>query len=95
MAENKTPLTPAQKRVLDLEIKIKQAKALVQKQTNKLKAAQYGQKRKDDTRRKVLFGSFVLNMLEKNGTPISDFRIGPDSFSDWVKRDDERALFKF
>lgn len=78
-------LTPAQKRVQDLEIKLKQAKALAQKQANRVKTREHGIQRQIETRRKVLIGAYVLAKKPE----ITD---SPD-FASWLTRDDERALF--
>lgn len=86
-------LTAAQKRVVELEAKLKQARALAQKQANKAKAHEQGQQRKIDTRRKVLLGSFVQAMQTKNGIHAGQFTYESERFSDWLTRDEERALF--
>lgn len=81
-------LTPAQKaaqRVADLEIKLKQARALAQKQSNKLRHREQAASRKIETRKKVLLGA---HMLEKHPTYVQSAE-----FESWLTRDDERALF--
>ena len=81
-------LTSAQrtaKRVADLEAKLKQARALAQKQNNALRHRAQAAARKIETRKKVLLGAYVLEKC-------SDFASSAE-FASWLTRDDERALF--
>jgi hypothetical protein len=94
MTETTAPtLTAAQKRVADLELKLKQARALAQKEANRQRSKEAGVQRKIDTRRKVLLGSFVQSMHTKNGIHASQFTYESERFADFLKRDDDRALF--
>lgn len=83
-------------KVKALEIRLKQAKALVLKQeaiaNNKelLKAGE--ESRKDETRKKILIGAYILTTIED---PLTLGQEGKLSFKAWLMkaRDDERALF--
>lgn len=86
-------LTPAQKRVQDLEVKLKQARVLAQKQSNRARSKEQSANRQIDTRRKILLGAFVQAMQTKNGVHASMFTYESERFADWLTRDDERALF--
>lgn len=85
-----TPLTAAQKRVADLEAKLKQARALAQKQANKARAAEQGEKRKIETRQRVLVGAF---MLDGATDPAKLQNAKGQTLDQWLIRADERALF--
>jgi hypothetical protein len=83
-------LTSAQrtaKRVADLEAKLKQARALAQKQNNALRHREQAAARKIETRKRVLVGAYVLDKMPELA------RSG--DFQKWLVRDDERALFGF
>lgn len=86
-------LTTAQKRVIELEAKLKQARALAQKQANRERSKVQVLNRQIETRRKVLLGAFVQAMQTKNGVHASMFTYESERFSDWLTRDEERALF--
>ena len=51
---------PRQDRIKELESKKKQIEARIQK----LKSAESAQKRKEDTRRKILLGAMVIKLIE-------------------------------
>lgn len=72
---------------------LQQKKAAIEKaialERTKAKSAQ---KRQDD-RRKVLVGAFVLEQLQKNGLDAASFTYEGKKFSEWLTREDERALF--
>ena len=84
-----------------LELKLKQAKALAQKQDaiarhkDLLKLGE--ESRREETRKKILLGAYVISRMpdvtifgkddEARGIGIS--------FESWLQRDDERALFGF
>lgn len=57
--------TAAKKRVEELEAKLKQAKALVQKQEAQQRALESAQARKKETRQKILIGAMVLNLIKQ------------------------------
>ena len=82
-------LTPAQKRVVDLESKLKQARALAQKQANQAKSKELSIERQRETRRKMLVGSFMLT----EGDPLLLVNRSGKKLSEWLTRDDERSLF--
>lgn len=81
-------LTSAQrtaKRVADLEAKLKQVRALAQKQNNAIRHREQAAARKIENRKKVLIGAFVL---DKHPSVAASAEFGS-----WLTRDDERALF--
>ncbi|NHZ45034.1 mobilization protein [Massilia aquatica] len=80
----------AQKRVKDLEEKLKQAKALKQKVEARSKAAENKQKRAADTRRKILVGTAILAKIERGEWPKDKML---EMMSQQLTRDDDRALF--
>lgn len=49
--------------------------------------------RKAETRRLVLLGAFINARLEAGNVKAADLAVGGVSFSSWLKRDEERALF--
>lgn len=49
--------------------------------------------RKAETRRLVLLGAFVNARMEAGNVKAGDLAVGGVSFSSWLKRDEERALF--
>ena len=57
------------------------------------KAAEQKEKRAIDTRRKILLGSFVLSRASMIN--LSTLNIGGVALSDYLTRDDDRALFGF
>jgi hypothetical protein len=81
------------KKIETLEVKLKQAKALAQKQEaiakqkELLKAGE--ESRKDDTRRKILIGAYLMSTLQSDELQnlYSEMR-------KYVKRDDEKRLFE-
>lgn len=80
----------AQKRVKDLEEKLKQAKALKQKAEARVKAAESKQKRAADTRRKILVGAAILAKVERGEWPKDKML---EMMSQQLTREDDRALF--
>lgn len=70
--------------------KLLERKAKLDTRIQAIKSRETAQARKDDTRRKVLVGSLVLNAVKMN----ENQRLWLDSILDnGLKRDDERALF--
>lgn len=82
-------LTPAQKRVADLEEKLKKARALAQKQANQVRSKELVIERQREARRKLLVGSFMLT----EGDPLQLVNNSGKSLADWLIRDDDRWLF--
>ena len=82
-------LTPIQKRVVDLESKLKQARALAQKQANQARSKEQAIERQRETRRKVLVGSFML----ADGDPLQLINSSGKHLEEWLTRDDDRWLF--
>lgn len=83
-----TKLTAAEKdakRVADLQDKLKQAKARVQKRNSTLRHSEQAAARKIETRKNVLIGVFVVHKMPE--------LVRSAEFASWLTRDDERALF--
>lgn len=49
--------------------------------------------RSKETRRKILIGAFVLDCLDEYGIDVVSLDFKDKKFSDWLFRDDDRALF--
>lgn len=73
-----------------LETKLKQAKALKQKQEAQKKAQQQKQTRAQDTRRKILVGSLYLQRASSSDAALAELHALLDPF---LTRPDDRALF--
>ena len=73
-----------------LELKLKQAKAAQQAKEARTKAAATKKARADDTRRKILIGSFALAKLPND---VMSFSIHGESFAAWLTREDDKKLF--
>lgn len=80
----------AQKRVKNLEEKLKQAKALKQKAEARVKAAESKQKRAADTRRKILLGAAILAKVERGEWPKDKML---EMMNQQLTRADDRLLF--
>lgn len=79
-----------EKRIEDLEIKLKQAKALKQKQDAQLRAKLSKEQRAKDTRRKILVGAAILAKVERGEWPKDKLLAMMDAT---LSRNDDRALF--
>lgn len=75
------------------ELRVKQLKAALRLKESKSKAAASKKARAQDTRRKILVGSFVLSQLEKNGINAMQMTYESARFSEWLTRDDDKKLF--
>lgn len=73
-----------------LQKKLKQAKARKARADARLKAAEKKRTRQQDTRRKILAGSMVLDMMERDEQTRSRII---DRLDKHLTRDDDRALF--
>lgn len=73
--------------------RLKQLKALAQKQAARERAAQAKKARSDATRRKILVGAFVLEQMERSGICAALLTYEDGRFSEWLTRPDDRALF--
>jgi len=76
-------------RLAALERKQAQIKARIQA----LKARDSMQERKDDTRRKVLVGGFVMAQLREKGIHVRELTFEGVRFADALKADRDRELF--
>lgn len=70
-----------------MQEKLKQARTLAQKQSNKLRHREQAVARKIETRKNVLIGLFVVHKMPE--------LLRSAEFAKFFKRDDERALFGF
>lgn len=77
-------------RIKAQEEKLKQLKALKQKQEAQKRAAEAKRTRTEDTRRKVLVGAMMLEHMEKNEATRSSVMAKLDAF---LTRADDRELF--
>ncbi|PHV13552.1 mobilization protein [Janthinobacterium sp. BJB303] len=77
-------------RIKAQEEKLKQLKALKQKQEAMKRAAETKKSRADDTRRKILIGAMLLDQMEKNEAMKKNIMGQLDAF---LTRPDDRALF--
>ena len=78
------------KRVLEL----KKKKAQLEAQLMDLEKRQKEKNRKDDTRRKVLVGAYVLEMIEEDGKDITlNNSILKKELDRFLVRNNDRALF--
>lgn len=73
--------------------RLKQLKALKQKQAAKARHEQAKRERAADTRRKVLIGAMVLEQMQKKGIGPGLMTYEEVRLADWLTRDDDRALF--
>lgn len=72
---------------------LQQKKAAIEKAIALERAKAKSAQRRQDDRRKVLVGAFVLEQLQKNGLDAASFTYEGKKFSAWLTREDERALF--
>lgn len=77
-------------KIAALETKLKQAKAQRQQIEARKRAAEAKIKRADDTRRKILAGALVLEMMEGDAATKQRFL---DRLGKYLERNDDRALF--
>jgi hypothetical protein len=72
---------------------LEQKQAQIKAQIQALKAREAAQDRKDDTRRKVLIGGFVLAQMKKKGISYNQMIYEDARFVDTLNKDRDRALF--
>lgn len=72
------------------EQRLKQLKALKQKQAARERAANAKRERAADTRRKILLGAFYLDQMERNEALKAQIVQKLDAY---LTRNDDRALF--
>ena len=77
-------------RIAALEAKLKQAKELKRKADARARTAASKQERRKDTRRKILAGSMLLQLVEDGEWPKDKLHARLDAY---LVRDDDRALF--
>ena len=72
---------------------LEQKQAQIKAQIQALKVRDTAQDRKDDTRRKVLLGGFVLAQMKKNGIGVQLMTYESVRFMDTLNNDRDRVLF--
>ena len=72
---------------------LEQKQAQIKAQIQALKVRDTAQDRKDDTRRKVLIGGFVLAQMKKNGIGVQLMTYESVRFMDTLNNDRDRVLF--
>ena len=83
-------MSELEEKIKKLEERLKQAKALKQKQDARTRAAEMKKKRAEDTRRKILAGAAILSAIESNEAEKAKFMALVEAT---LTRDDDRALF--
>ena len=71
--------------------KLEEQRARINAEIARVRAREQQQARKDDTRRKILVGSMLLQLVEDGEWPKDKLRARLDSY---LVRDDDRALFE-
>lgn len=80
-------------KIQQAEERLKQLKALRQQQAARARALESKKARQEDTRRKILLGAFVLDAGGLSPSAAGSFEVRGRRFSEWLQREDERALF--
>ena len=70
--------------------KLEEQRARINAEIQRVRAREQQQKRKEDTRRKVLIGAWILGKVESGEWPEQRLLDGLDSY---LERDHDRALF--
>ena len=83
-------VTSLEERIKAQEGRLKQLKALKQKQEAQKRAAEAKRNRTEDTRRKVLVGAMMLGHMEKSDVMKDSIMTKLDAY---LTRPDDRALF--
>lgn len=85
-----TKVSNIDERIKQQEEKLKQLKAFKQQQEARIRAAQSKKERAEDTRRKVLAGALLLEIMNENAENHDNFTRRLDKF---LTRTTDRALF--
>lgn len=93
MAQIDQRIAKAEEAVKAAHEKLKQARALKQKQEARKRATLAKVERAADTRRKVLVGAFILEQLERASISPGLLTYESGRFSEWLTRPHDRALF--
>jgi hypothetical protein len=72
---------------------LEEKQAQIRAQIQAIKARESSQERKDETRRKVLIGGFVLAQMKKDGIGYPIMSYSSVLFVDTLTRDSDRVLF--
>lgn len=82
---------PRQKKIQDLQQRLARLQAEQRAAEARAKASASKAARANDTRRKVLAGAFLLDLLGASG--VAQISVQGRSFSAWLTRPDDRAAF--
>lgn len=82
--------TAIEDRIKAQELKLKQLKALKQKQEAQLRAAKTKKERADDTRRKVLLGALLMERMTTDTQLAEETNL---HLARWLTRPADRELF--
>jgi len=85
--------TKIDEKIKSLAEKLKAQKALKQKVEAAERAAASKKLRAEDTRKKILLGAYCIEQMLERGEPLEILNLNGIILSDWVRRDDDRALF--
>lgn len=91
MSEENKALTAAEKRVEKAREKLKQAQARQQQVKARIRSAESKRKRAADTRRKVLLGAYVLDLMGRDEAARAKWL---ERLDGWLERPTDRALFE-
>lgn len=80
-------------RIKALEERLKQEKAKKAKLEARKRATEAKAQRAAETRRKILVGSYVLEMIKREDKEVTKLKVGGTSFPSWLTRKDDRGLF--
>ncbi len=89
---NKEALQALQERLIKQKEKAKQIEARIQAIEAREKARQKEQDRKNDTRRKILLGSFMSKKLQEGGQQTVTFEMS--EFLEYLTEDRDKKLFE-
>lgn len=82
------------KRIEELELRLKQAKALKNKQEAQKRAALAKIERAKETRKKILAGSLMLHLMAQEGEEGAKWKHALGRrLDEWLTRADDRELF--
>lgn len=72
---------------------LEEKQARIKAQIQAIKARDTSQERRDDTRRKVLLGGFVMAQMRKNGVGVQSLTYESARFIDTLNNERDRVLF--
>ena len=81
-----------EERIKALEERLKQEKARKAQIEARKRAAAAKLQRSQDTRKKVLVGAWLMNIMSKDGVTAQNLSIGQHRLSDYITRDEDRKV---